>query len=148
MPKDVISNLWYNKNNKNKNSEQQRTKITNDNKNKDDDNDNSNKVSKISNALNSGINRLNTLEKSIQPPTKISVKECTASDITQTTTLSSAVTMISTTTQSNISKCIRMIIRDKTYSMVKFLKNDNTTSRIVVLFLDTKYVQKPIGWKK
>ena len=59
-----------NRNNKNKNNEQQRTKKTNDNKNKD--NDNNNKVGKITDALNSGINRLNTLEKSIRPPTKIS----------------------------------------------------------------------------
>ena len=40
-----------------------------------------------------------------------------------------------------------MIIRDKMYSMVKFLENDNMASRTVVLALDTKYVQKPIGWK-
>ena len=41
-----------------------------------------------------------------------------------------------------------MIIRDKAYSMVKFLENDNTASRIVILALDTKYVQKPIGSKR
>ena len=53
--------------NKNKKNELQQTKITNSNKNKDDDN----KVNKITDTLNLAINRLNTLEKSIQPPTKI-----------------------------------------------------------------------------
>ena len=33
------------------------------------------------------------------------------------------------------------------YSMVKFLENDTMASRIIVLALDTKYIQKPIGWK-
>ena len=54
-----------NKNNENKNNEQQQTKITNDNKNKDNNKDDDNKVSKITDALNLVINRLNTLEKSI-----------------------------------------------------------------------------------
>ena len=62
-----------NKNNKNITDEQQRTKITNENKNKDNDNDN--KVSTITEVLNLVINRLNTLEKLIRPPSKISVKE-------------------------------------------------------------------------
>ena len=41
-----------------------------------------------------------------------------------------------------------IMIRDKIYSMVKFFENDNMASRIIVLALDTEYVQKPIGWKQ
>ena len=84
-----------NKNNENKNNELQQTKISNDNKNIDDND----KVSKKTDTFNLVINILNTLEKSIRSPTKISVKKCTASDITPTTTLSSAVTTISTIMQ-------------------------------------------------
>ena len=87
-----------NKNNKNENNEQQRTKITYENKDKVGGN---NKVRKITDALNLVINRLNILEKSIRPPTKKSVKECTASDLTPTTTSTSAETTISTILQSN-----------------------------------------------
>ena len=39
-------------------------------------------------------------------------------------------------------------MRDKMYSTVNFLENDNMTSRIVVLALDIEYIQKPIGWKQ
>ena len=136
-----------NKNKQNKTTEQRWTKITNENENKDKDDDNG-KVSKITDTLSLVINILNTLKKSVRPPTKTSVKESTASDLTPTTTLTSAETTISTITQGNINKFIRMIIRDKTYLMVKVLENDNMTSRIIVLALDTKYIQKPIGWKR
>ena len=73
-----------NNNKENKNNEQQHTKISNGNKNKDRDYNST--VSKITDALNSVINRLNTLEKSIRLPTKVSVKERTTSDFTPTTT--------------------------------------------------------------
>ena len=103
--------LRGNQNNESKRNEKQQTKITDENKNDDGDD---NKVSNITDALNLVINRLNTLEKSILPPTKISVKECMTSGLTPTTISTSAETMISTITQSDINKCIRMIIRDKT----------------------------------
>ena len=32
--------------------------------------------------------------------------------------------------------------------MIKFLENENMASKIVVLALNTEYVQKPIGWKR
>ena len=41
-----------------------------------------------------------------------------------------------------------MIIRDKMYSKVKFLDNDQMATKIIILSLDTGYVQYPIGWKQ
>ena len=98
--------------NKNKNKiGQRRTEINNENENKNKDD---NKVSKITDALTVVINRINTSEKLIRPSSKISVKESSASDLTPTTTFTSAETTIATITQCTIKKGIMMIIRDKT----------------------------------
>ena len=109
------------------------SKLKNTNEN---ENSNDNKVNMITDALTVVMNRiLNAVEKLIRPPFKIMVKESPASDLTPTTTLTSA-----ETTQCNINKDVRMIIRDKKYSMVKFLENDQMATRIIILLLDTEYV--------
>ena len=77
----------------------------------------------------------------IRPPSKILVKESSTSDLTPTPTLTSAETMISAVTQCTVNKGVRMIIRDKTYSMVKFLDNDQMATRIIIPSPDTGYVQ-------
>ena len=96
-------------------------------------NNNNNKVSKITDALTMVINMIKALEKSIRPQSKILVKKSLATDLTPTTTLTRAETTIATFTQCIINKGIRMIIRDKTYSMVKFLENDQMATRIIIL---------------
>ena len=99
------------------------------------------RFSKITDALTVAMNRINAVEKLIRPPSKILVKESVASDLTPTTTLTSAETTISAVTQCTINKGVRMIVRDKTYLMVKFLDNDQMATRIIILSLDTGYVQ-------
>ena len=94
-------------------------------------------MSKIIYALTVAMNRINTVEKLIRPPSKILVKELSASDLTPTTTLASAETTISAVMQCTINKGLRMIIRDKIYLMVKFLKNDQMATKIIMLLLDT-----------
>ena len=69
-----------------------------------------------------------------------------ASDLTLTTTSTSAETMISAVTQCVINKGVRMVIGDNEYLRVKFLENDQMATRIIILLLDTGYIQKPIGW--
>ena len=98
-------------------------------------------MSKITDALAVVMNRINVLEKLIRPPSKTLVKESLASYLTPTTTLTSAEKTISTVTQCIIKKCVRMIIRDKTYLMVKLLENDQMATRIIILSLDTGYVK-------
>ena len=73
---------------------------------------------------------------------KFLVNESPASDLlTPTMTLTSAETTISATMQFTINKGVRMIIRDKMYSMVKVLENDQMATRIIILSLDTEYAQ-------
>ena len=95
----------------------------------------------ITDALSVVMNRINAVEKLIRPPSKILGKESLASDLTPTTTLTNAETIISAVTQCTINKGVRMIIRDKMYFMVKFLDNDQMATRIIKLSLDTGYVQ-------
>ena len=78
-------------------------------------------MSKITDAVTVAMNRINALEESIRPPSKTLVKELLASDLTPTTTLTSTETMISAVTQCTINKGVRMIMRDKMYSIDKFL---------------------------
>ena len=75
----------------------------------------------------------------IRPPCKILVKESSASDLTPTTTLTSTETTIPAITQCTINNDVRMVIRDKTYLMVKFIDNDQMATRIIILLLDTGY---------
>ena len=69
------------------------------------------------------------------------VKESLASDLTSTTRLTGAGTMISAVTQCIINKGVREIIRDKRYLMVEFIENDQMATRVIILSLDTGYVQ-------
>ena len=98
-------------------------------------------MSKITDALTVVMNRINAVKKLIRPPSKTLVKEPLASDLTPTTTLTSAEILISAVTHCTINKVVRMINRDKTYSMDKFLDNDQIATRIIILSLDTGYMQ-------
>ena len=69
---------------------------------KTSENANDNKVRKITDALTVVMNMINTVEKLIRPPSKILVKELSASVLTPTTTLTSAETMISAVTQCEV----------------------------------------------
>ena len=40
-----------------------------------------------------------------------------------------------------------MVISDKLYLMIKFIKNDQMVTRIITLLMKTRYVQKSIAWK-
>ena len=95
-------------------------------------------MSKKIDTLTVVINRINAVKKLIRPSSKILVKESLASDLTPTTTVTSAETMISAVKQCTINKGVRMIIRDKTYSRVKVLDNDQMATRILILSLDTR----------
>ena len=53
---------------------------------------------------------------------------------------------IGTKIQMNLNQGMRRVIRDKTYTKVKFLRNDKMADQITQLAMKNKYVQLPIGW--
>ena len=112
------------------------------------DSPDNNKVSMIIDTLYVVINRMNTLEKYIRPPSKISVKELSTNDRSLTTTVMSIETKISTVLQVIIKKGIRMVIREKTYSMVKFLNNDQMATKMIKLSMKCGYMQVTNDWKR
>ena len=46
----------------------------------------------------------------------------------------------------NVNQAIRRVIRGKTYTKLKFVKNDQMAIQITQLGIKKAYVQIPIGW--